>query len=285
MTEVTFSVFPPDHCPFPLPRRAIAEINAGGANALQCTRVKIESATIGTINTGGNTPLTQGESSTNIYKVPALTGIEEGDEVDVIGVVGYFNAAQIRVANASDVTLSYIPDPQLAVTPTQLSGFNYTFGSGPSDMQSFTVSGSDLEGNVTVTAPQDFQISNANDYWFDSFDITPTQGSVNAMTVNVRMKSGLAVGDHTGNVSIVCGNLSATVALSGTVSEQPVAATPTFSPNGGNFITAQTVSMSCTTEGAAIHYTTDGSEPTENSSVYSTPIEVSTTTTVKAPFS
>ena len=103
----------------PLVVKTIAEINEGGADALQCTRVKIEEATIGAINTSGNTPLTQGENSINVYKVPELTNIEEGNEVDVIGVVGYFNAAQIRVAYASDVVLSetpVIPDPELTVS-------------------------------------------------------------------------------------------------------------------------------------------------------------------------
>ena len=266
----------------PLVVKTIAEVNAGGADALQCTRVKIESATIGTINTSGNTPLTQGENSVDIYKVPALTGIEEGDEVDVIGVVGYYNNTQIRVANAADVTLSYIPDPQLAVTPTQLSGFNYTYGSGPSVSQSFTLSGSDLEGDVTVTAPQDFQISNANDYWFDSFIITPTQGAVNAITVNVRMKSGLSVGNHTGNITVTCGDLSQSVALSGVVNEQPTTETPTFSPAAGSYLVTQSVAISTTTEDATIYYTLDDTDPTESSAVYSEPIEVSATTTIKA---
>ena len=59
-------------------------------------------------------------------------------------------------------------------------------------------------------------------------------------------------------------------------------ATPTFSPAGGSYATAQTVSISCATSGATIRYTTDGSEPNANSAVYSTPLFLSVTTTVKA---
>ena len=59
-------------------------------------------------------------------------------------------------------------------------------------------------------------------------------------------------------------------------------ATPTFSPAGGTYYEPQTVSIDCSTEGATIYYTTDGSEPTTESSVYSSPISVSTTTTIKA---
>ncbi len=57
---------------------------------------------------------------------------------------------------------------------------------------------------------------------------------------------------------------------------------PTFSPIAGTYAESQTVTMSCTTEGAAIHYTTDGTEPDGNSTQYSEPISVSTTTTFKA---
>ena len=267
----------------PLAVKTIAEIIAGGADALQCTRVKIESATIGTINTSGNTPLTQGENSVNIYKVPALTGIAEGDEVDVIGVVGYYNNAQIRVANASDVTLSYIPDPQLTVSTSSLNDFRYIYGNGPSTSKNFTVSGSDLANDVTLTAPTNYELSHSpSNGYFDSETLSPVSGTLDETTIYVRLKAGLEVGDYTGNLTIACGSLSQSVALSGTVSEQPVAAAPTFSPAAGSFITAQTVSMSCETEGATIYYTTDGTEPTESSYEYSEPITVSTTTTIKA---
>jgi uncharacterized repeat protein (TIGR03803 family) len=41
------------------------------------------------------------------------------------------------------------------------------------------------------------------------------------------------------------------------------AATPTFSPSAGTYTSVQTVTISTTTSGAAIRYTTDGSPPTE----------------------
>lgn len=203
----------------PLAVKTIAQVIEGGADALQCTRVKIEGATIGAINTSGNTPLTQGENSTNIYKVPALTDINEGDVVDVIGVVGYFNAPQIRVALASDVTLNYVPNPQLTLTPTELSGFQYTFGEGPSQSLSFAVTGSDLTANVSIAAPQDFEVAtNAEGPFADNISLTPAEGLVDA-NVYVRMKSGLTIGSYAGDVTVTTGTLNATVALSGTVLE------------------------------------------------------------------
>jgi hypothetical protein len=61
-----------------------------------------------------------------------------------------------------------------------------------------------------------------------------------------------------------------------------IVATPTFTPQSGNYLTPQLVTISCATEGSNIHYTTDGTTPTTSSPTFSTPIEVSITTTIKA---
>ncbi len=64
--------------------------------------------------------------------------------------------------------------------------------------------------------------------------------------------------------------------------EASVVNAPTFSPAEGNYDEPQNVTISTTTDGATIYYTTDGNDPTTSSSVYSSPIAVSTTTTIKA---
>ncbi len=62
------------------------------------------------------------------------------------------------------------------------------------------------------------------------------------------------------------------------------AATPTFTPAGGAYTAIQSVTLSTTTAGASIYYTTDGSAPTNTSTLYSAanPIQVATTTTINA---
>ncbi len=63
---------------------------------------------------------------------------------------------------------------------------------------------------------------------------------------------------------------------------QSVAAAPTFSPVGGTYSQAQQVTLSSSTSGATIHYTTDGSTPTASSPLFSAPITVATSQTIKA---
>ena len=59
-------------------------------------------------------------------------------------------------------------------------------------------------------------------------------------------------------------------------------ATPTFTPAGGEYEAAQSVTIACATEGATIYYTTDGNDPTTSSTQYTGAIAVNETTTLKA---
>ena len=222
----------------PLAVKTITEILEGGSDALQCTRVKVEGATIGAINTSGNTPLTQDGASINIYKVPALTGIEEGDVVDVVAVIGYFNVTQLRVALASDVFLvetPVIPDPQLSVSVSELSGFDYIYGAGPSEIQSFEVSGENLTHNVTVSPSENFDVSSLPGDLFQpenpvSINL-PESGSLSGFTIYVRLKAGLEEGTYNEQIAIASeGAENLYVSVTGTVT--PEGPTPPPTPTG-----------------------------------------------------
>lgn len=60
------------------------------------------------------------------------------------------------------------------------------------------------------------------------------------------------------------------------------AAKPSFSPAGGTYATPQTVTISSTTAGARIYYTTNGTTPTTKSAPYTGPVAVGASKTLKA---
>lgn len=86
--------------------------------------------------------------------------------------------------------------------------------------------------------------------------------------------SGCAATETTAEKCTVCGYVI-TPALK-------VVEAPVITPDGGSFTGSQTVTITCATDGAAIHYTTDGTEPTASSTKYSGGFTITATTTIKA---
>ena len=73
------------------------------------------------------------------------------------------------------------------------------------------------------------------------------------------------------------------VATTNYVINVPTVATPTFSPSAGAVDKGTHVTITCATEGATIHYTTNGDTPTSESPVYDgNPIEITAAITLKA---
>jgi len=62
----------------------------------------------------------------------------------------------------------------------------------------------------------------------------------------------------------------------------PTTSLPTFNPPLGTYYSTQNVEISCATEASTIYYTTNGIDPTDASTEYTDPIELSSTTTIKA---
>ncbi len=70
-----------------------------------------------------------------------------------------------------------------------------------------------------------------------------------------------------------------------TTADNPLISPVYYTIEGGRmdlFLEKLTVTLGSLTEGAQIHYTLDGSEPTENSPLYSGPFELTETTTIRA---
>lgn len=90
-----------------------------------------------------------------------------------------------------------------------------------------------------------------------------------------------SVGKHTFSVTAT-DNAGNTVTKTVNYQSGGATKTPVFSLAAGTYTGAQTVTVTDATPGAVIHYTTNGTTPTNSSSVYAGPITVGVTETLKA---
>ena len=120
-------------------------------------------------------------------------------------------------------------------------------------------------GNNTVTTKNVTKTGGDNHRNLE-YNYNPTQSGSVTITVNCTTNS------------IYINSITITAESSSSNTVYP----PTFSVSGGTYYNTQSVELSTTSTGAIIYYTTDGSTPTTDSSVYSTGITIDKTTTLKA---
>ena len=127
------------------------------------------------------------------------------------GATGTSTAAKLVI---DDVTILQSSAPQITLNQTALS---FTQVNGvPSQSQSVSVSGSNLLGNVTLTAPTNFEISLAQTTGFTtSLNLTPSVGILVSTPIYVRLNSA-SIGNYSGNLAVSSSGLTAqNVALTG----------------------------------------------------------------------
>ncbi len=103
----------------------------------------------------------------------------------------------IRLATSWSEIFPVSGTPIISASPTSLSGFSYLVGGGPSASQSYDLSGSDLtpaSGNITVTAPTDYEISLNNAIFGSTLNVPYSGGILSPTPIYVRLKSGLPGG-------------------------------------------------------------------------------------------
>ena len=159
-----------------------------------------------------------------------------------------------------------------AIADTQVSLF--AAGANQSATPTFSPNGGSFGPAQTVTITS----STGGTIYYTTDGSTPTEASssiASGATVSISSSSTLkAVASVANKLDSAVG--SAVFTINGTVG------TPTFSPVAGTYSSTQNVTISSTTAGASIYYTTDGSTPDSGSTPYTTPVSVSATATVKA---
>jgi hypothetical protein len=163
----------------------------------------VNSETIGTVTITYGSGAAAGDS----------VGTYRGSVTPSAATGGTFTAANYAITyTAGDITVS--ANPAINVSGT-LSAVNATYGSASPSPTSFTASGGNLTGNLTVTAPANFEVSTTlGSGYGSSLNLTASGGTVANTTIYVRLAAGPLVGSYSGNVSVSGGGATTqTVAI------------------------------------------------------------------------
>ncbi|WP_162927015.1 T9SS sorting signal type C domain-containing protein [Flavobacterium psychrotrophum] len=121
--------------------------------------------------------------------------------------------------------------PTLSATSTSLTGFTYVVGNGPSDSQTFSISGSNFTtatGNLSVGGATNYEVSlSQNSDYAASISVPYTGSAISNKTIYTRLKSGLSINTYNGETITISGGGVATpyptVTVSGSVLTNNVA--------------------------------------------------------------
>jgi hypothetical protein len=227
----------------PVAQTPVISVASGTYTSVQT--VKISDATLGAkiyYTTDGSTPT----ASSTLYKNPLSVSASETLNVVAIAT-GY---APSTVATAT-YTINLTVDP-----PT------------------FSPAGGTFTTIQTVTLAD--TTPNSSIYYTTDGSTPTTSSTLYSGPIQV-------LGSETINaIGATSGYADSPVATAIYILNLPPAATPTISLGGGTYTVSQPVTISDTTTGATIYYTTDGTTPTTSSSVYAGALTLNATETLKA---
>ena len=163
--------------------------------------------------------------------------------------------------------------PQTAVGSQSASQIAAILSIGNSPLKPVNPAGNlySIGGNT-----QDFQVANSSTC-LSFTELLPTQSCAFSATF-----APASPGTESESITSIFNSANQVqLLLTGTTpNASSVTAPPTLSPVSGTYALAQSITMSDTTSGAVIYYTTDNSVPTANSAVYHSPIVVTSPTGV-----
>ena len=198
----------------------LSAVNTGSVVAftgLTCQSSQYNYSTGYTLTDGTNTIYVK----RNVYSFE----LTNGTTYNVTGVFENNTTGKfIYPRSAADIVEVVSTDPTISVSPTSLTGFTYAEGSGPSAVQTITVSGVNLEENIALALNDGensaFEISlSENSGYANTLNLTQANGTVAGTTIYVRMKAGLAIANnYEDEINLTSTNaIAKTVSLAGTV--------------------------------------------------------------------
>ena len=235
---------------------------------------------IPTVSANGNTNGIVWTIDASAYSVPGPAALLANDARNVATLL--YSSNQNLTRDNPGVGVRF-------TVPTVVNGKVYVAGEGQVSVygllngsQSLTATPTFSPASGTYTSAQSVTISDATagaSTYFTTNGTTPTTSSTpytGAVTVSASETLN-AIAVATGYSTSAVGSAAYTIQT-----QLVPAATPTFTPAGGTYAATQTVTISDSTPGALIYFTTNGTTPTSSSTPYTGPVTVSTSETLNA---
>lgn len=192
----------------------------------------------------------------------------------VWGGPAYWNGNLYYPARYSPLSAFSVQNGKISSSPTSQTAYSFNYGPDPSVSANGNSNGivwtQEYGGSSSATI-RAYDATNLGNLLYSSDQNlsrddpgTPDRYAM-PMIVNgkVYVRTRIYGGNNAAGRLVVYGLLSG-----------PKVATPTINPGSENFTTSMQVSISDSTNGASIYYTTDGSTPTTNSTLYKGPFKI-----------
>ncbi len=129
--------------------------------------------------------------------------------------------------------------PYLSANSSSMNSFGYTTGAATSMAQTVVIESAIMavsSGNVTATAPADYEISLNNTTFSSSATIPYTNDALPATNVYIRLKSGLTAGEFNNEqLQFAATGVSTSVALNGIITAPCTVTNGTLTANSASF--------------------------------------------------
>lgn len=272
---------------------------SGGAAAGELFLAKVSSSKNGTFVISG-IPATVSKTLTLTFmsnqKTSTYNAVSSVEGVTLSsrsekGEKPYKISYQIKIANnyaANDFSLTFTNSGSSNTRIDDIYIFSTPVASGAAAIEPASSSLSiDVASGDTNSASTTFTYSNPIDVLGVACSVNSEASSwlsakitgSGPYTLTVTAPKNPGVEKRDGKVTLRATGVSKTISVTQPGSK---VATPTFSVNSGTYGTTQSVELNCATAGATIRYTTDGTTPNSESTIYSSAISVSSSTTIKA---
>jgi hypothetical protein len=288
VVPVTLTIEPTMGIFFDTVQGAITYSMGTGGSAPPSQPIQIRNAGVGTLDWTAATSTADGGGwitlTSNSGAAPATVsvGVKVANLPGQGLVNGTYTGQVILEAGLDRVTIPVVVTVN-PVTFSQISQINFVKayqGANPAS-QIYTVASTGANFAYYATA-----VSSTGGNW-----LTISNGNGCCYTTGTTMTVGaspvvtLAAGIYTAEIIIKkqAGDESMVIPVTLTVNGSTATAAPVFSPPGGSYSTTPVlVTITSSTHESGIYYTNDGSQPTANSTLYSGPIQVNASETIKA---